>query len=112
MSGKWPTYEGLSRAMRTGGVRRWLRSLWVRREYAPLPVGEGRGEGVVRRDELRECVEAESKGPFAPEIISLINGSHPLKARTFIGPSRDSSVLNYIYHYLPGILAITPDGHR
>jgi len=31
--------------------------------------------GVKNRDELRECVEAEAKGPLTPEIISLIDGS-------------------------------------
>ena len=31
--------------------------------------------GVKNRDELRECVEAEAKGPLTPEIISLIDGA-------------------------------------
>ena len=34
-SGKCPTYEGLCRTRRVGVDRRWLRSFWVRREYAP-----------------------------------------------------------------------------
>jgi aryl-alcohol dehydrogenase-like predicted oxidoreductase len=29
--------------------------------------------GVKNRTELRECVEAEAKGPLAPEIIALID---------------------------------------
>ena len=31
--------------------------------------------GVKNRAELRECVEAETKGPLTPEIIALIDDS-------------------------------------